>query len=213
MAAKLTLVVGLWLLVNTLVADDSSASPPREPATLETGATLPALEALDDRGQRWHSTDHVGRKTLVLYFYPGDFTTGCIRQAQSFREELTRLSELDVEVVGVSGDEVTSHQLFKDTHGLTHTLLADPEGTWAARLGIPLRQNGKPVRVRAGDVNGKPLLNDKGEKIVIERKVTYPRWTVIVGRDGKIASTRTTINPRTDAEETVKIVKMLMPAE
>src|SRR5688500_14295123 len=112
-------------------------TPPAE--TLTVGAVLPAFTCLDDCGQEWKSNQHVGSKVVVIYFYPGDFTSGCTKQAQAFRDGLTRLEELGVELVGVSGDEVATHKLFKETHSLRHTLLADPDGVLADQLGIPVQ--------------------------------------------------------------------------
>jgi peroxiredoxin len=106
--------------------------------------------------------------------------------------------------VGVSGDEVATHKLFKDTYGLTHSLLSDPEGKLAKLIGVPVKAGGK---VRATGPDRKPLLDADGKRIEILRPVTLGRWTVVVGRDGKIVSLRSTVNPVTDAEEVRKIVE------
>jgi peroxiredoxin Q/BCP len=193
-----TFVFGLCVLT----ADQPAATTEKAPEVSE-GAAFPSFEALDDRGQTWKSADHVGKKVIVLYFYPGDFTGGCIRQAQAFREGLVNLEALDIEVVGVSGDSVETHRLFKESHGLKHTLLADPDGAMAKQLGLPVQ---KGSRVRTRGLDGKPLMDEKGKSIILERKVTLPRWTLIVGQDGKVISKRTDVNPATDAEEVGKIV-------
>jgi len=173
------------------------------------GEALTSFENTDDQGREWKSADHVGRKVLVMYFYPGDFTGGCTKQAAAFREGLARLEELGVVLVGVSGDEVATHKLFKETHGLRHTLLADPDGALAERLGIPVQRPAKPAKVRTRGLDGKPLLDEQGKSLFVERKVTLPRWTLIVGRDGKLMSKRTNVDPAKDAEEVVKIVNGL----
>ena len=49
------------------------------------------FEISDDAGQAWKSADHVGKHVLVLYFYPGDFTGGCIRQAEAYRDGLAKI--------------------------------------------------------------------------------------------------------------------------
>jgi peroxiredoxin Q/BCP len=144
---------------------------------------------------------------IVLYFYPGDFTGGCIKQAEAFRAELAMLTDAGVEVVGVSGDTVATHKLFKETYGLKHTLLADPEGALAKQLGVPVTERLAKVRTRGPD--GKPLLNEKGKSIFVERPVTLPRWTLLIGRDGKLAAKRTTVNPTTEAGEVLKLVETL----
>jgi peroxiredoxin len=109
-------------------------------------------------------------------------------------------------VVGVSGDEVATHKLFKETFGLKHTLLSDPEGKTGKLLGVPVKGGGK---VRATGPDRKPLLNADGKRVEIERAVTLGRWTVVVDREGKIVSLRNAVNPVTDAEEVRKIVEGL----
>jgi peroxiredoxin len=119
------------------------------------------------------------------------------------------LEELGVGLVGVSGDEVATHQLFKQSHGLKHTLLADPEGALAQRMGIPVQRSAKPVKVRTRDLEGKPLMDGHGKSVFVERKVTLPRWTLIIGRDGTLVSKRANVDPAKDADEVIKIVEVL----
>src|SRR5438128_320597 len=118
MARIFAAVVGSFL---TVVAIGAKAEMPA------IGEPLPTFETTDDRGQPWKSAEHVGKKVLVLYFYPGDFTGGCTAQAQKYRDALAKIEEFGAEVIGVSGDEVATHKLFKETYTLTHSLLADTE--------------------------------------------------------------------------------------
>src|SRR5687768_14306114 len=71
---------------------------------VKIGSKAPAFESVDEGGKPWKSADHVGKKVLVLYFYPADFTGGCTAQACGFRDDIEKLGSKDVEVVGVSGD-------------------------------------------------------------------------------------------------------------
>jgi len=203
MAGLIVLTIG----VGARAVDDAPAAAEGEP--LAVGQALPQFVTIDDRGEPWKSNEHVGRKVVVFYFYPGDFTGGCVVQAQAFREGLKTLEALDIEVVGVSGDQAATHELFKKSHELKHTLLADPEGILAAQLGIPVRRTENPAVVRAVDLNRKPLLDEQGQPITVERKVTYPRWTAIVDREGKLVSKRTQVNPSTDADDVRKLVEAL----
>lgn len=109
-------------------------------------------------------------------------------------------------MVGLSGDTPATHQLFKNSHELKHIFLADPGGKLAERLGMPVTKGGK---VRTRNLAGKPLVDEKNKSIIVERPVTLPRWTLIIGRDGKLISKRTTVDPKTDAEEVLKIVAEL----
>src|SRR5438477_11440715 len=80
-----------------------------ETIALTVGDAAPAFEARTDEDKTWASADHFGKKWVVLYFYPGDFTPGCTAQANAFRDAMTKLTEKGVEVVGVSGDSVKTH--------------------------------------------------------------------------------------------------------
>ncbi|MEM6648978.1 MAG: thioredoxin-dependent thiol peroxidase [Pseudomonadota bacterium] len=67
-------------------------------------------------------------KTLVLYFYPKDDTSGCTKQAIAFSEHLEEFEAAGATVVGVSKDSVAKHAKFRDKHDLTVTLASDEEG-------------------------------------------------------------------------------------
>ncbi len=74
---------------------------------------------------------------MVLYFYPEDDTSGCTKEACSFRDNLPNFEKLDAVILGVSKDSVDSHQRFIKKYGLNFTLLSDEDlkvhnlyGTW-----------------------------------------------------------------------------------
>jgi len=66
-------------------------------------------------------------KWVVLYFYPQDFTPGCTLEAKRFQQDLPKYHDLNAEVIGVSVDDVDSHQSFCDEEGLKFPLLADTD--------------------------------------------------------------------------------------
>ena len=201
---------GLFLMAGWALAaraEDPTANLESPTPEIAIGQAVLAFEGIDEAGQPWKSADHFGQKVIVMYFYPGDFTGGCIKQAEAFRAGLQMLADAGIEVVGVSGDSVATHKLFKETYGLTHTLLADPEGALAKQLGVPVTE--RPVKVRTRGKDGKPLMDEKGKSIIVERPMTLPRWTLIIGRDGKLMAKRTTVNPATEADEVLKIVQAL----
>jgi peroxiredoxin Q/BCP len=202
-----TWALEMCLLVLGQAGPESIAAVP-EPAVAEltAGQQLPGFESLDQGGKVWKSADHVGRSIVVLYFYPGDFTGGCIRQAEAFREGLAKLEEAGIEVVGISGDDADTHRLFHETYGLQHTLLADPEGKVAKLLGVPAKRGAK---VRTRGPNGQPLMDPCGKSIVVTRNVTFPRWTYVLDRAGRIVSKRTNVDPQKDAVEVLEIVAKL----
>src|SRR5580765_4302500 len=73
---------------------------------LKVGDKAPAFEGTNEEGKPWKSSDIVGKKILVVYFYPADFTKGCTDQACGFRDNIKPLTDKGVEVIGVSGDSV-----------------------------------------------------------------------------------------------------------
>jgi peroxiredoxin Q/BCP len=74
-------------------------------------------------------------KTLVLYFYPKDDTTGCTMEAQAFSGLAAEFAKAGVAVVGASKDSVKSHEKFAGKYGLTVRLGSDPQGDVIARYG------------------------------------------------------------------------------
>src|SRR5207245_3021766 len=84
--------------------------------------TLPA-----DDGRKASLKDLRGKK-VVLYFYPKDDTTGCTKEACSFRDNLGRVTSKGAVLLGVSRDDTRSHVKFKDKYHLNFPLLSDDEG-------------------------------------------------------------------------------------
>src|SRR5207248_2772867 len=115
------LTAGLCVLSLFALAAGSQLSAGEKkgkPMTVKVGDKAPTFEGMDETGKTWRSSDHVGKKIVVLYFYPADFTGGCTAQACGFRDDIEKLGTKDVEVVGVSGDSVKTHQMFKTHHKL-----------------------------------------------------------------------------------------------
>ena len=174
---------------------------------LKPGDPVPLFQAVDDRGQPWKAAEHLGQKYVVIYFYPGDFTPGCIRQALSFRDNMNKLADKGVEVIGISGDAVASHQLFKTTYHLNFTLLADESGTVARAFGVPVGAGG---RVKATDPQTrKPLQGEDGKAIELTRNVTASRWTFVVDKQGKLAFKNTSVNPDQDSKRVTEVIEQL----
>src|SRR2546421_5773099 len=96
------LLTSLVFVVGGAVVSADDAQPANKVSGLTIGLPLPNWEGTDDSGKPWKSVDRIGRNIVVLYFYPGDFTGDCIKQAEAYREGLAKLEELGVELVGVS---------------------------------------------------------------------------------------------------------------
>ena len=78
-------------------------------------------------------SEFIGKKNVVLYFYPKDETPGCTTEACTFRDSYDELTSLGAEVLGVSGQSVASHKSFATHYGLPFILLSD-EGNKVRKL-------------------------------------------------------------------------------
>ena len=167
--------------------------------TLKVGDKAPAFESLDDQGKAWKSADVIGKKTVVLYFYPADLTGGCTKQACGYRDELSKLTDSGVEVIGVSGDSPENHRLFKKVHKLNFTLLADEKGDVAKKFGIPVTEGKKTFEFKGSD----------GTVATLVRGSTISRYTVVIGRNGNIAAIDAVGDTGGDSKRIQDIVKGL----
>ena len=165
-------------------------------ADLEVGDRAPEFQALDDTGKLWKSSDHVGEKLIVVYFYPADLTGGCTKQACGFRDDLKKLADKDVIVVGVSGDSVATHKIFKKVEKLNFPLLADEEGEVAKAFGVPFNDEDQSI-VKEID----------GEEKTLTRGGTAKRWTFLIDKQGKIALKNTEVNAAEDSKAILQAVE------
>jgi len=99
----------------------------------KVGDPAPDFE-LEGTGGRFRLSEHRGER-VVLLFYPGDETPVCTRQFCSYRDNGDAMAALDATVVGVSAQDVASHERFSAHHGLNVPLLADPDGAVARAYG------------------------------------------------------------------------------
>jgi len=166
---------------------------------VNVGDPAPVFKSTDDKGKPWSSKKHVGKKILVVYFYPADLTGGCTKQACGFRDDLSKLADQGVEVVGVSGDSAKNHQLFKKVHNLTFTLLADEDGSVAKAFGVPFKKG--PAKVNVKD--------EEGNAITLIRGGSAARWTFVIDKSGKIAMKNTKVNAAEDSKKILETVKDL----
>ena len=168
-----------------------------EPTVLEQGDAAPEFTSTDENGKAWKSTDHVGKKILVIYFYPADMTGGCTAQACAFRDDMGDLKKLGVEVVGVSGDSPENHRLFKKAHNLNFTLLADEQGELAKKFGVPTRPGGTFKTEVAG------------EEVSLVTGVRAARWTFVIGPDGKVVYKNTKVKAADDSKAVRDVIRKL----
>jgi len=104
-------------------------------SSMKVGDKVPDFTTLDDSGHPVSLSDFKG-KSVVLYFYPKDDTSGCTKEACDFRDAFPRFGKTDAEVIGVSPDSVESHRKFKKKYELPFKLLADEGHKLANRFGV-----------------------------------------------------------------------------
>ena len=107
---------------------------------IEEGKPAPEFELQSDTGDTIKLSDFRG-KTVVLYFYPKDDTPGCTTEACEFRDAYDHYRERNIEVIGVSPDDVASHEKFKSKYSLPFPLLADPDHAVAEAYGVWSERN------------------------------------------------------------------------
>lgn len=187
----------LLLLLFTGLLQFSAQSAGAQDMSVEPGDTAPEFEAISAEGDLWKSSDHVGQKILVVYFYPAAMTGGCTDQACSFRDDRTTLTEMGAEVVGVSGDQVSSLQVFKRVNNLNFPLLSDEDGSVARAFGVPVGEGGSITRVV------------DGEEIILNRDVSTARWTFIIDLEGKIVYKDTEVDAAGDSQTVISAIEQL----
>lgn len=176
---------------------NASAQISGPPGKVNVGDSAPAFTATDDQGKGWKSTDYVGKKIIVVYFYPADLTGGCTKQACGFRDDMKKLQGKNVEVIGVSGDSAQNHRLFKKEHDLNFTLLADEDGNVAKKFGVPLKKGSSIKRTL------------DGKEHVLTRGVTAARWTFVIDKNGKVVMKNTKVKAADDSKAILKLVNNL----
>jgi len=95
----------------------------------------PEFNLTDQEGKMRSLTEFLG-KPLILYFYPKDDTPGCTTEACNFRDDYSIYLELGVAIVGVSPDDLKSHEKFASKHSLPFPILADIEHKVSEAYGV-----------------------------------------------------------------------------
>jgi peroxiredoxin Q/BCP len=138
----------------------------------KAGDPAPIFTGLDQDGKAFNLADHIGKKIVLLYFYPKDFTGGCTKEACGLRDRMGDLQADDVEVIGVSHDSVDSHKKFVEKYQLNFTLVADPDGKIISAYDVKM-----------------PLLP-------MSKRVSF-----LIGRDGRIIHVTNAMNPQLHFDE------------
>jgi len=114
---------------------------------VRVGDLAPDFTLPDQLGEPVRLGQLVGKKNVVLYFYPRDATPGCTAEARAFRDAYDTFAAADTEVVGVSSDSIQSHKRFAAKHQLQFKLLSDRDGAVRALYGVERTLGILPGRV------------------------------------------------------------------
>jgi thioredoxin-dependent peroxiredoxin len=169
------LLAAFWLAGLGLQTTAAAETP-------KAGDAAPLIEGKDQAGKAWKLANVVGKKVVLLYFYPKDDTAGCTKEACGLRDRMADLTKDSVEVTGVSFDSSESHQKFIAKHNLNFTLLADTDGKIADAYG---------VRITGRDM---------------ARRVSF-----LIGLSGKIAHVTDTPSADTHLSEMKEAIARLKP--
>jgi thioredoxin-dependent peroxiredoxin len=149
---------------------------------VKAGDPAPDFEGPTSDGSRLGLKDFVGKKNVVLYFYPKDDTPGCTKEACSFRDNLQPIRDMGAEIIGVSLDSIQSHSKFASKYGLSFPLISDKEKRIANAYGV---------------------LKDTG--------TSTNRVTFIIDKTGKVAKVFPKVDVTKHTEEVVSALKELTP--
>lgn len=145
---------------------------------LKVGDTAPDFSLLDERGLPVSLKNYLGKKVVVLYFYPKDFTPGCTAEACSFRDDYKPIQDKGAVVIGVSLDSVESHLKFSEKYMLPFTILSDHKKEVAKAYGV------------------------LGVGGFLAKRVTF-----IINKDGKITHVFTKVYVKQHSEEVLKALE------
>jgi len=152
---------------------------------VEEGKRAPDFTLLADDGTRVKLSSKRG-KPVVLYFYPRDDTPGCTREACAFRDQHKTLAKLGAEVLGVSADDIKSHEKFRDKFQLNFPLLADIDHKIAEKYGAWREKN----------MYGK-------------KSMGIQRSTFLIDREGKVARVWKKVNVDGHDADVLEAIKQL----
>ena len=104
---------------------------------IQTGDKCPIFSLPDQNGKVVNISDFIGKKVLIIYFYPKDDTPGCTREACTFRDHYEEFIDLGCDIIGISSDSIDSHKKFEQSHSLNFTLLSDSRKEVRKSFGVP----------------------------------------------------------------------------
>ncbi|KAE7998403.1 hypothetical protein FH972_002950 [Carpinus fangiana] len=128
---------GLRVSYSSSLSIPSSSSAKGSIFAKVNKGTVPPSFTLKDQDGRNVTLSKFKGKPVVVYFYPADETPGCTKQACAFRDSYEKFKKAGAEVVGISGDDPSSHKAFAKKYRLPFTLLSDEGNKVRKEWGVP----------------------------------------------------------------------------
>ena len=154
--------------------------------SLQVGDRIPDFTLKDQKGEDFSISSVLGKRILVIYFYPKDDTPGCTTEACSFRDDLPKFQKSGAEIIGISKDDPSSHDKFKAKYDLNFTLASDPD----------------LKAIKAYDVW-------KEKNMYGKKTMGVERSTFLIDEDGKVAKEWRKVKVDGHADEVYEAVKNL----
>ena len=168
---------------------------------LSPGAVAPAFKLADADMELVQSSMFRGKRNVVLYFYDKDNLPGSTVEAIEFSDLNEEFSRCNCEVLGVSPDDWMSHAEFRDKHGLSVRLLADPECEVCKSYDVVKAAGSNGTGSNGSNGNG-------GSEIVVCKRPHVLRSTFVIDREGKVRhALYGVVTPKGHAREVLKLVK------
>lgn len=151
----------------------------------DMGKKAPAIKLKDQNGEIRTLSEFAGSYVLV-FFYPKDLTPGCTTEACSFQDNLSKLNKLNIQVIGISCDDVASHKKFADKYKLKFPLLADVDKEVVKKYGVWVEKS----------MYGKKYMGIQRDSFLIDPQ-------------GQIAKHYTKVKPAEHVAEIIEDIKMV----
>jgi peroxiredoxin Q/BCP len=167
---------------NIAIKQMSVVSKISNKLSLQVGQAAPDFTLLADDGEKFSLHGLRGKK-VILYFYPKDDTPGCTKESCDFRDFLYDFTAKNVEIIGISKDNQTSHQQFKQKYSLPFTLLSEEGGKVCEAYGVLIEK----------EREGQKYMGIERSTFLIDEQGNVQRIWRNVKVDGHIADILTTV--------------------
>jgi peroxiredoxin Q/BCP len=174
------LIIGVVVMSFNLSSLFGGTTP--DGSELKEGQLAPVFAALDQNSRSINLSEFKNKSNVVLYFYPKDDTPGCTAQACNLRDNINTIKAMNAVILGVSADDVKSHQEFAEKYQLPFSLLADPKKEIIQKYGVSM-----------------PLVG------------IAKRWTFIIGKDGSIKKIIKDVKSSTHDTQVLEALRLLNP--